>query len=652
MSRRVRNVQTTFQAGQIDAKALARTDIGLFSQALKVGTNWRMTATGAIDRRPGTKILAETGIEARYLPFEFNANQLFIFALEVGTIKVYNTNGSFIQSLTCADITADNLWELSFVQSGDFMFLTHTDFDFIQEIQRTSTDTFAISDYAFDLDDEAIRQMPFTKFADASITLAPSGTGSPVNLVTSSAHWDADHDGIQVKYFKAGSPGEWITYEITGVPASSTSANAVKLSTATGATVATKAWLEEAVNDKRGAPQAIAFHAGRLWLGGFRSLPAHIAASKIGLFWNFDVGDATDDDAILAPLDSDRINQIRHIVSGQHLQIFSDLSEMHISEEEGAPITPTSVSVRTSTRYGANYIRPIVFDDASIFVQRLGSVVREYLWNSLNRGYTSNPLSLLANDMIGTIKQTSIDYGGEEGPEQYAYFLNEDGTLAVYHALRSEEVNGFFPWSTEGLIKSIAVIGEELYLNVVRTINGVDKTFLEVTSRDVWMDGAEEGTSGVATASFSGFGKYANHTVHVTSENNQYYLGQFDIDAGGNLDLSGAGFTATQVWVGLNYICTAETLPVNFGLPTGSTEQLPKRIISGFARIDSSYDFTLQGRVFRPRSALADVGLPPMQVTGLKRSFMLGAAFDKTLTLVSDIPLQCSVLGLGMEVGL
>ena len=665
MASRIRSVQTTFQAGQIDASAIGRSDIGLFSQSLKEGTNWRMTATGAIERRQGTRILAETNTVARYLPFEFSLDQLFIFALEVGSIKIYNTIGSQIgATLACASITADTLWELSYVQSGDFMFLTHADFDAIQEIQRTATDTFTINDYFFDLDDDAITQMPFTKFADVSITLTIGGI-DPNNTLTLSGigGWTQEHEDnrVQVKYFNAAvgaTPGYWVTYKIDDAAGTGFStvniANATRISgTAPTVTTATKAWIEEAVNPIRGAPQAIAFHAGRLWMGGFRSLPAHVAASKIGLFWNFDVDDATDDDAIFAPLDSDRINEIRHIVSGQHLQIFSDLSEMHISEDEGQPITPTSVSVRTSTRYGSNYIKPLVFDDASIFVQRLGSIVREYLWNSLNRGYTSNPLSLLSNDIIGNLVQSAIDYGGEDGPEQYAYFLNDDGSLAVYHALRAEErFSGFFPWTTEGVIKSIAVVGEELYLNVVRTINGIEKTFLEVTDTSVRMDGVRSAYAGVATDSFNGFGIYANHTVHVTSENNQYYLGEFTISAGGNLDLSSAGFTATQVYVGLNFEAVAETLPINFDLSTGNTSQLPKRLVSGFARIDSSYDFSLQGYTFTPRLLITDVSLPPARVTGIRRSFMLGSAFDKTLRLVSSVPLDCKILNMGMEVGL
>jgi len=653
LSSKIREIQTTFQSGQIDARAIARRDIGLFKQALKTGSNWRMLSSGAIERRPGTEYLADLGTSVRLLPFEFDDDDLYIFAVEPGSISIYDENGVEIAGspIAVAAITAPVLWEFSWVQSGDFMFIAHKDI-VMQEIQRTSSTTFSVNAYTFDIDDLAIRQVPFYKFAANTTTLAVSGAGPNWTLTTSANHWSAAYltNTVQVKIYGGVTP-EWKTYQISGYT-SPTVVTATLLDGVAEVVSATKQWLEEAYNPVRGYPQAVAFHAGRFYFGGSTQLPAHIAGSKVGLFWNFDVDDATADDAIFAPIDSDRINSIRHIISGHHLQVFTDFAEMHISEDEGVPITPTTVAIRTNTRFGASYVRPLVFDDATIYVQHQGNIIREYLWNSMSRGYTSNPLSLLANDLVGTVRQSAIDYGGIDGPEQYAYLLNMDGTLVVYHALRSEEVSGFFRWETLGVIESITVVGDSLYAAVKRSVNGVDVYQLEKFSTTVRMDSAVEKTSGTPTATFTGLTEFANETVSVTSENNGYYLGEYTVSATGVLDLSVNGYTATQVWVGYNYEARAETLPINFTLANGPTEQLPKRLVSGFIRVDSSYDFNIENDVFTPRLISDDVSLPPSRFTGVKRDYLFGTAFDRTLTVVSNIPLDCTVLSMGMEVGL
>ena len=649
MATKLREIQTSFQSGQIDALAIARTDIDLFKRALKNGTNWRMTSTGAIQRRFGTLYKSDLGEAVRLLPFQFDDDENYIFAVAIGKIKIYDNDGVFKMTLTIPEITAPIIWEMSWVQSGDFMFLTHQDM-LTREIQRTSVNTFTDNDYAFDTNDDLIRQMPFLKAADVSTTLTIAVAGPSFKLTTSANHWVAAHatTNVQVKYFDGT---DWITYSIQSYT-SATAVTATRLTAgAPAVTTATKAWVEEAINPIRGYPQAVAFHAGRLWFGGLKAYPAHIMGSRVGLFWNFDVGTGQDDEAILAPVDADKINLVRHLVSGQHLQVFTDFREMYVSEDEGVPITPSTLAIRSNTQYGCSYAKPQVFDDATLYMQKNGTVIREFLWNSVNRGYTSNPVSLIATDIVNDIQQAAIDYGGEDGPEQYCYFINGDGTLAVYHALRSEQINGFFKWDTEGLFKSVAVVNGKVWFYVKRTIDGVASYRLELLSSDATMDSAVIQIPGTPTSSFTVAG-YHNETVVVTSGYNQYYLGEYDIDNAGALDISVNGYAVEWISIGKPFTATAETLPINFSLTNGPTEQMIKRLVSGFIRVDSSYDFQMIDDVFVPRTVQDDVSLPPTPYTGVRRAYFLGAAFDRTLSVVADIPLSCTLLSMGVEVGI
>ena len=61
---------------------------------------------------------------------------------------------------------------------------------------------------------------------------------------------------------------------------------------------ATTEWSEQSYSAYRGYPAAVTFHQNRLWFGGTLAQPDGIWGSKSGLFFNFDVGDAEDDDAL------------------------------------------------------------------------------------------------------------------------------------------------------------------------------------------------------------------------------------------------------------------------------------------------------------------------------------------------------------------
>ena len=57
-------------------------------------------------------------------------------------------------------------------------------------------------------------------------------------------------------------------------------------------------WSEQSYSALRGFPSAVAFHQNSLWYGGTIGQPDGLWGSKTGTFFNFDVGDAADNDAI------------------------------------------------------------------------------------------------------------------------------------------------------------------------------------------------------------------------------------------------------------------------------------------------------------------------------------------------------------------
>ena len=89
-------------------------------------------------------------------------------------------------------------------------------------------------------------------------------------------------------------------------------------------------WDEQSFSSLRGFPAAVTFHQNRLWFGGTLSQPDGIWGSRSGEYFNFDVGDAEDNDALDLTANVGEIFSIRHLVSNRDLQIFTTGAELFI----------------------------------------------------------------------------------------------------------------------------------------------------------------------------------------------------------------------------------------------------------------------------------------------------------------------------------
>ena len=131
-------------------------------------------------------------------------------------------------------------------------------------------------------------------------------------------------------------------------------------------------------------------------------------------------------------------------------------------------------------------------------MQRTGKVIREYVWNDTEQAYTSNAISILSNHLINSAIDSAVLLGTATSPEQYAFFVNEntgsnadtDGTIAVFHSVRNEELAGWVQWNTDGVFESVSAAGSELFAATKRTINGATKYWLEKFDFNVTVDAA------------------------------------------------------------------------------------------------------------------------------------------------------------------
>ena len=296
---------------------------------------------------------------------------------------------------------------------------------------------------------------------------------------------------------------------------------------------------EQSFSAKRGHPAAVAIHQNRLVFGGTLDQPDTLFFSKIGSFYNFDVGEALDNEAIIATAATGTVNSIRHLVSNRDLQIFTNSSEFYVPTFENKAITPTNLQIKKQTPYGSSFTQPVEIDGATVFVQSNGRIVREYIYTDSEQAYSASPVSSIASHMIDNPKYSTVAHSGFNQPDSYAAFTNEDGTLALFSSNRTERRASWTKLTVEGgRFSSLASIGDRMFANVYDAFN---KLHLCEFTRDVGLDNYvfTPIVSGVVSVS----GVYVQgNVIDVIIVNNleefQQYIGTFTVAANATVDIS------------------------------------------------------------------------------------------------------------------
>ncbi len=398
---------------------------------------------------------------------------------------------------------------------------------------------------------------------------------------------------------------------------------------------------ENVWSSSRGYPKSVTFYQGRMWFGGSKQRPQTLWGSKTNDFYNFDFGTSLDDEGISLTLDTDQVNAITMVYAGRHLQIFTTGGEFSIND---IPITPAKSSVRRQTLFGSSNIPPKSIDGATLYVDRTGKSVREFLFAYTEDAYTSGTVSLLASHLLNSPVDMDALRGSAKTDANYVYVINSDGTVAVFNSLRAQEVGGWTQWTTNGSIEAVAVVVEEVYFLVKRTINGSVKRFLEKLDPDSYTDSNVRVT-------LSPKGKTVTGLAHLNSEECRV---RADGSIMPNATPSSGSITLSRdsedVEVGLNYDATIETMPVNQDFQDGPILTRKKRIVRVIGNFYESLGVSVNGEYMVDRSFGMALGSSLTPFTGIKEMYLLGWDDLAQVTITQVDPGPMTVLGLGVEV--
>jgi len=498
--------------------------------------------------------------------------------------------------------------------------------------------------------------------------------GSGTVLVTQALHGLAT--GASVVIDRSGAVGGIAatningTRSITAVPTENTfeftaGGSATATSSAIGggspriaSAAATTEFSEMSYSPLRGYPAAVTFHQNRLWFGGTLAQPDGIWGSKSGLYFNFDIGDAEDNDALDLTANVGEIFSIRHLVSNRDLQIFTTGAELFIPTISNKPVTPANAQIRRQTPFGSSFVKPTVFDGATLFVQKTGSALREFLFTDAEAAYTSVAVSGLAPHLIlDPVQQTSIK-GALNRSESYAFLINSDGTIAVFYSVRGDQKAGWTLWDTEGTWHSICAVHERLFVVCARDDgSGTTKLFLEEFQADMPMDFCD--TFSGSGSAFGSLGSHFANDAVVKATNGNDFLGSFTV-AGAAIDASAVKSGLTQAFIGYAFTPTLKTLPIDASIQggplTGEPRQIPKVVLDLFSTLAVSVQgpsttSTTRDLVIRNTTDTISGGLIERSaVTGKEEFRLLGYSRDPRVIVSQSFPLDLQINGMIVEV--
>ena len=649
---------TNFATGELDPLLRARVDLQAYGNALAKATNVLIQPQGGLRRRPGTKHIFElpnsssgassAGNGVRLVSFQFSVADSYMLCFthnRMHVIKngaiVTNINGTGNSFLTTA-ITSDIVDDMCWTQSADTLIVVHPDLSPVKIVRGATDADWTATTISFD----SIPKYAYTlATTNPAATLTVSAVSGNITLTASAAS------------FSAGSVNQYVNSTIQGRArviefVSTTVVNAVTEYPFFDTSVkASGAWeLETGYVDvwsaAKGYPRSVSFHEGRLYFGGSKSRPSTVWGSKIGLFFDFVPTENLDDDAVEATLDTNELNVITDIISSRDFQVFTTGGEFFIPQTGTDPVTPLTFTFKNVSRNGIKPgTRVQSVESGSIYIQRQGKSLNEFIFSDTQLTYITQRISLLSGHLLKGPQRIALRRASSTEEADLLLMTNtDDGSMAVFSIMRSQQVTSPSEFLTDGLFIDVGVDVNVIYVVTQRVFNSVTRFFIEQFDYAYFTDCAFVGGAAASASSLPHLGKSLNVITDGSPQGNEIVSG------GGSVTFDRSSVTSYEV--GLPITVYIRTMPAEIKLQTGSRVSFKKRIVEISAVVNKTQNMIINNQPVAFRlfdNPLLDEPLP--EFTGIKRvAGVLGYSREQFVEVSQDLPVKMNLLGLDYRV--
>ena len=471
--------------------------------------------------------------------------------------------------------SATEVDDIKYAQIGDIMYIAHPSYR-PHKLTRVAANSWTIAEV-----DNKMGPVEDVNETATTVTLTGSAASGATSTWTASvAIFDSSHVGSV--WAIADAAGANIGYaRMTGFT-STTIATFTNQTALFGLGVASTNWYEASWSGVRGYPRAVAFHEQRIFYAGTTESPLTVYGSVTGgVYENFDIDDASADDALIFDL-AGQINTIQWLVSDGDFLVGGTAGGLSFVTFDITDTT-TTPRAKVGTAYGSSAVQGILLNDQVMYLNNSGQTLYETRYDDISLKYISVNMNDINKEILGT-GATYLD--SVENPDIAAIAVS-DGDLKCLSRNPNQEISGWYEYQwTDGAVESVAVVptgtgDDRIWMVINREINSVTRRYVEyidVSSNDIYLD-SSVAYSGSATRTFNGLEHLEGETVEVWGDGS--YAGQYTVSSG-SITIPLTKTAIEDAYIGLSYVADLEIMPINVpfqntGFSTQTLQSHPHR---------------------------------------------------------------------------
>lgn len=290
-------------------------------------------------------------------------------------------------------------------------------------------------------------------------------------------------------------------------------------------TTFTSDWKEGEWSDTQSWPTGVCLSEGRLFQSGNDKLWASVSDA----YDDFDESTEGDSGPISRSIAIGGVNQVNWLLPLQRVVIGANGGEISIkSSGLDEPLTPTALTLKSSSTVGSAAIAAVHMDGRGIFVDRTTRALFEIVFDAGGGDYATAELTRLCSTWF---RSGVVDLAISRRPDTRVWAVLADGTCMVMVYEPEQQVVAFVPIVTDGIFEHVAVLPgteqDDVYFVVQRTINNEVKRHIEKMALDSEavpgtiakvMDSFVSGVNSPASAMISGLTHLKGKMVKVWAD--------------------------------------------------------------------------------------------------------------------------------------
>lgn len=488
----VHPVKTSFTAGEISPRVLAREDYEKYYDGAEVIENFVPMIQGGVIARPGTRFVHEakdSSVRAQLLNFIFNETQSYVLEFGDQYIRYFSNNGIVVESeVAITGISQATQGVVTTGASHGYQNGEHVILKFILGMVELNNMTVVVSDKTAttfkikDVDGNYIDTSSYTAYSSEGVACRIYETTTSYAVADVPDVYVAQSADVMYLVHRSYAP-----YKLSRTGHTNWSLVNPTFSGTVGG----------GFNAAGEYPGCVTFHEDRLVLGSSNDQTQTLFFSQAADYENFDPGTAQPDEAIEITLSQDKANGIRWLSSGKILSVGTEGGEGIVtSNDDNGAITPDSIKYSPEDTMESAQDRPLKVGNSTLFIQRAKRLVGEFGYNFESDGYISDDVSVLSESIL---RSKAVEMAYQKEPNKMIYVPRTDGQIATFTYQKRQKV---FAWARmilggtfdggNAIVESVTVIPglneDQVWMSVKRTINGSTRRYIEYLTEFFYAD--------------------------------------------------------------------------------------------------------------------------------------------------------------------